>query len=486
MQTSLVQKQQLGVKMNPQVYQSLKLMELPLVDLRETIEEELERNPALEVLEDRSTVSLDEAEPRQKEIEEYFESSSDSGFINGGAAGAAASDEHHRFIEGALTRPETLQQHLLWQLQLEPVDDELRAIANILIQNLDDDGFHKEPPETLFTKNETPTSTEPPPSRLAEAMRFVQTLDPIGCCTANYHESLKVQIALLRDAPSCMENVLDCLELFERGKFSIAAKKMHCSEDDAHECFDLIRKLSPFPGRRFTATEVRFVIPEIQVVRESAHAGGHSGGSAVNVRDDFVIIFNNEVIPVLGINPFFKKLDPEKRQDADLNERNSAAQSARKFARENVREAQSFLDSIKKRNNTIKQVAQAIVGFQRPFFEGGPQNLLPLTLRDIAGELGIHETTVSRAASGKYMQTEWGIFEMRYFFTNSISGTGSAGSRFSKEGVKAVIQELIGNDENNLSDLEISEVLAQRGISLARRTVAKYRKELDLGSSYTR
>jgi RNA polymerase sigma-54 factor len=480
MHTSLVQKQHFGVKMNPQVYQSLKLMELPLVDLRETIEEELERNPALEVLEDRSTVSLDEAEPRQKEIEEYFESSSDSGFIYSGAAGAAASDEHHRFIEGALTRPETLQQHLLWQLQLEPVDDEIRAIANVLIQNLDDDGFHKEPPETLFAKSEMPSLTQPPPLRLAEAMRFVQTLDPIGCCTANYHESLKVQIALLRNAPSCMENVLDCLELFERGKFSTAAKKMHCSEDDAHECFDLIKKLSPFPGRHFTAAEVRFVIPEIQVVRDSAHVGGSADSG------DFVIIFNNEVIPVLGINPFFEKLEPEKKQNSDMNERNSAAQSARKFARENVREARSFINSIAMRNHTLKQVAQAIVRFQRRFFESGPQHLLPLTLGDIARGLGIHEATVSRAANGKYMQTEWGIFEMRYFFTNSISGTGSTGSRFSKEGVKAVIQELIGNDENNLSDLEISEVLAQRGISLARRTVAKYRKELDLGSSYTR
>jgi RNA polymerase sigma-54 factor len=138
------------------------------------------------------------------------------------------------------------------------------------------------------------------------------------------------------------------------------------------------------------------------------------------------------------------------------------------------------------RNHTLKQVAQATVEFQRPFFKNGPQYLLPLTLSDIAGQIGMHEATVSRAAHGKYMQTEWGIFELRYFFTNSISGTGSTGSRFSKGGVKAIIKELISADERHLSDLEISEVLAKRGITLARRTVAKYRKELDLGSSYTR
>jgi RNA polymerase sigma-54 factor len=483
MQASFVQKQQQGVRMSPQIYQSIKMMELPLVDLREVIEEELERNPALEVLEDRSTVSLDEAEPRQKEVEEYFEASSDSGFIQSGtAAGAAASDEHLKFIEGALTRPETLQQHLLWQLQLEPVDDELRAIANVLIQNLDDDGFHKEPPGTLFKKSPElltvpHSAADPSPARINEAIRIVQQLDPVGCCTANYHEALKVQIESLDDVPSCMEEALDHLELFERGKFSVAAKKMDCSEDDAHICFDLIKKLSPFPGRRFTATEVRFVIPDIQVVRDSVRAGGHSG-------DDIVIIFNNEVIPVLGISPFFKEFEPG--ASGSSARAMASAQSAKKFARENVREARSFISSISMRNHTLKQVAQAIVEFQRPFFKGGPQKLLPLTLGDIAGKLGMHEATVSRAAHGKYMQTEWGIFELRYFFTNSISGTGSTGSRFSKGGVKAIIQELISADERHLSDLEISQVLAQRGISLARRTVAKYRKELDLGSSYTR
>ena len=471
MQASLVQKQQLGVKMTPQMYQSIKLMEMPLVDLREKIGEELERNPALEVLEDNSTVSLDEAEAPGEEVE-YFEASSDSGYTYSGG-GAAASEEHHRFIEGALSRPETLQQHLLWQLQLEPVDAELRAIAAVLIQNLDDDGFHREPPETIFKKNEPEVS----PSRLAEAMRLVQTLDPSGCCTANYHESLKVQAALLcPDAPACIEDALDHLDLLEREKFAEAAKKMNCDKDDVHACFDLIKTLSPFPGRLFTATEVRFVVPDVQVVRTSGRDGGHADG-------DFVIILNNEVIPVLGINPFFKKLDPDIRKGRT---KNSTDQSAQKFARENIKEARTFINSLSMRNHTLKMVARAIVEFQRPFFTNGPQYLAPLTLGDIARELGIHETTVSRTANGKYMQTEWGIFELRYFFSNSISGTGSGGSRFSKGGVKAIIEELVNADEQNLSDLDISELLAQRGISIARRTIAKYRKELDLGSSYTR
>jgi len=462
MQASFVQRQQLGLKMSPQMYQSIKLMELPLIDLREKIAEELERNPALEILEDRSTVSLDNAESGQKEIEEYFEASSDSGFLRGGTATASASDEHHNFIEGVLTRPETLQQHLLWQLQLEPVDDGLRSIAAILIQNLDDDGFHREPLETLFKTLHDETI---PPPRLDQALGLVQALDPIGCCTTDYRESLKVQISLLRDEPSCMACQLDHLELFEKGKFSAAAKQMSCDKDKARACFNFMKKLSPFPGRQFNVAEVRFVVPDIHVVRD--------GG-------DFVIVFNNEVIPVLGINPFFKKLNPTGKEGA-LQDR-----PAREFARENVREAKVFINSIAMRNHTIKMVMQALLEFQRPFFANGPRHLVPLTLNDIATELGIHSATVSRIANGKYVQTEWGIFELRRFFSNSISGTGSSGSSYSKEGVKAIIQDLVETEKRSLSDLEISEVLAERGISLARRTVAKYRKELALGSSYDR
>ncbi|MCL2762597.1 MAG: RNA polymerase factor sigma-54 [Treponema sp.] len=465
--------------MTPQMYQSIKLMELPLVDLREKIEEELELNPALEVLEDNSTVSLDEAEDQSGEEEAYFEASSDSGFIHTGGS-VAASDEHQRFIEGVLTRPETLQQHLLWQLQLEPVDDELRTIAGILIQNLDDDGFHKEPPETLFAAQATTLSLTVTPSRLVEAIQLVQKLDPAGCCTADYHESLKVQAALFSDAPACMESALDHLELLEREKFAEAAKKMNCSKKEVHVCFDLIKKLSPFPGRLFTAAEVRFVAPDVQVIRDSA--GGHAGDT-VDGSDNFVIKLNDEVIPVLGINSFFKKLE---KRSSGTQVAHMANRPARKFAKENIREAQIFINSLALRNHTLAIVAGAIVQFQRSFFIKGPQYLVPLTLGDIAGDLGIHETTISRIANSKYMQTEWGIFEMRYFFTNSISGIGSSGSQFSKEGVKAIIQELISSEDEHVSDLAISELLAQRGISLARRTVAKYRKELDLGSSYTR
>jgi RNA polymerase sigma-54 factor len=439
-------------KMNPQLYQSIKLMELPVIDLHARIELELERNPALEIIEDKSIIQLDETETQRKEEDEYFESTSDSGQ----RGSEEAAEEHRKFIEGALTRPETLQEHLLWQLQLEPIDDELRVTAETLIQNLDDDGFHKEKPETLFKSV---------PPKLEEAIKLVRGLEPAGTCTADYRESLKVQAALLPDAPAGIELGLDNLDLLEKEKFSDMAKKTGIDEEQARQIYECIKKLSPFPGRAFAPSDVRYVIPDIRVVRDN---------------EELTINLNDEAFPVLGVNSFFEELS---EADGGL----AAGQAeARDFARENVREARLFIHHLNRRNKTLIRVAAAVLQFQHSFFIKGPKYLAPLTLGDIAKELDVHETTVSRTANGKYMQTEWGIFEIRYFFTNSISGTGSNGSKFSKSSVKEIIKEIIEAENRLLSDQDISDLLKQKGIALARRTVAKYRKELDMGSSYTR
>jgi RNA polymerase sigma-54 factor len=436
--------------MNPQLLQSIKLMELPAVELRERITQELERNPALEIIEDKSTVPLNEEEEKQQKeiVYEYFETTSDPG-----RRGVQASEEHNRFIEGVLTRPETLQEHLLRQLQLEPVDEELRETAETLIQNLNDDGFHKEKPESLFAA---------PQQRLNEAMELVRGLEPAGCCTVDYRESLLTQIVLLGDAPceiSVIEKILDNLDLVDREKYGSLAKKIGVEEEDARIICDYIKKLYPFPGRAFASAEVRYVVPDIKVVKNN---------------DVFIINLNDEAFPVLGINQNFEKFS------------DSTDKAARDFARENIREARLFISHLSQRNQTLIRVANAILEFQRSFFINGPKYLAPLTLGDIAKELDVHETTVSRTANGKYIQTEWGIYEIRYFFTNSISGTGANRSQFSKESVKEIIKEIISKENRLLSDQEISALLGQKGIALARRTVAKYRKELDMGSSYNR
>jgi len=441
-------------KLSPQMIQSIKLMALPLMELKEQIEEELEANPALEVVSDDSTLSL-ESLPEEGEGRDEtnpFENSSDSGF----AFRSVSDDDSKRmFIEGAIARPETLQEHLLWQLRLQPVAGELRALAEALIQNLNDDGFHKEDPALLLAGR--------PATLLARAMDLVRGFEPIGTCTADYRESLLIQARLDPEAPAAAVAVLrEHIDLLERGKHAEIQKRLKLSEAELAAALAFIKRLAPFPGRAYSTEEPRYVLPDLMVKLKDG---------------DFVIVLNDEEIPVLGIDPFFDRI-------AVKGAGRDRATSA--YARDNIKRAKFFIRSIHQRNQTLLKVAHAVVEFQRAFFAEGPKRLAPLTLKDVADEIGVHETTVSRIANSKYVQTDWGVFELRYFFTNSISGAGSRGSSYSKEGVKQVIKEIIQSEQAVLSDRDIVEILARRGIKLARRTVAKYRAELDLDSSFGR
>ncbi len=449
----LVQEQKL--KMSPQLYQSIQLMAMPIQDLKQRIEEELEKNPALEVVEDKSQVSLEDVESSSKKEEyDYFENSSDPGYIT--RQGSEASDAKQKFIEGALSRPESLHEHLIWQLRVQPVSEKHFKIGEKLIQNLDTYGFHRESPEKLITPGQEKI--------LEDMIKLIRQLDPIGTCVRDYNESLLVQIELSGDAPQyTREIVKDHFLLLEKGKYPEIAKLAGCTREEVAAALEYIKKLEPFPGRAYSTETPRYVIPDIMVkIKEG----------------EFVLVLNDEEIPVLGVNSFFEQLQMETRKEKDV----------KRFVTQNVRDAKWFIRSIHQRNNTLLKISKAIVEFQRSFFIRGPKYLVPLTLKDIAQEVEVHETTVSRISNKKYIQTEWGIFELKHFFSNSISGTGSGGSRFSKEGVKEIIREILEENTSGkkLSDQKIADVLKNRGINLARRTVAKYRGELDIASSYDR
>ncbi len=440
-------------KLSPQMIQSIRLMALPLPELKDEIQQEIEANPALEVLEDRSTVSL-ESFPEEREADSdaarVYENASDPGY---GRGRDPNDDSKRMFLEGAISRAETLQEHLLWQLRLQPVPERVRAAAENLIQNLDSDGFHKEDPRLVCR--------DVPEDAFKSALALVRGFEPVGVCASDYRESLIVQAELCPEAPPRTVEVLrDHIELLEKGKHEDIRKRLKLSEADLSAILAFIKTLNPFPGRQYSSSEPQYVIPDIQVKLKDG---------------EFVIVLNDEEIPVLGINPFFDRLSEEKHD-----------RSTDVFVKENIRRAKWFIQSIHQRNKTLLKATRAIVEFQRSFFTRGPKHLAPLTLRDIAGEVGVHETTISRLANRKYVQTDWGIFELKYFFTNSISGAGSSGSRFSKEGVKQVIKEIIENEARALSDRDIADQLARKGINLARRTVAKYRLELNMDSSFGR
>lgn len=441
-------------RLSPQMLQSIRLMALPLQELKEQIQEEIEANPALEVVEDRSTVSLEtlpEREEGESEKVEVFENSSDPGFTS---RSGSDDDSKRMFIEGAIARSETLQEHLLWQLRLQPIGEERRDIGEALIQNLSDDGFHKESPYVLRPKADK--------ALVDEVMALVQSFEPVGTCTTDYRESLLAQAELAPEAGHVVIDILkDHIDLLEHGKLSELQKRLKLSEAELQGALAFIKGLSPFPGRAYSSTEPNYVIPDLLVKLKDG---------------DFVIVLNDEEIPILGIDPFFDRLAEDKAGD----------KATGIYVRDNIKRAKYFIHSIRQRNQTLLKVARTIVEFQRAFFARGPKYLAPLTLKDVAEEVGVHETTVSRIAHKKYIQTDWGIYELRYFFTNSISGAGSSGSHFSKEGVKQVIKEIIESEERALADRDIMDILGRRGIKLARRTVAKYRSELDLDSSFGR
>lgn len=451
---ALVQTQKL--KMNPQLYQSIQLMALPIQELRFKIHEELEKNPALEVIEEKSEESLDSDSERAQEEYEIFENSSDPGFTR--RLDENASDQKRKFMEGALSRPESLHDHLMWQLRVQPITQQEFEIGELLIQNLDDNGFHIEPPENLV-RGGGESSLEP-------VMEIIRSFEPVGTCVADFKESLVVQARLEPHAP---EQTIDVIEkhfdLLDRGKYAEIARKLKTSQDAVQEILEFIRTLDPFPGRKYSNENPEYVIPDLMVRMKDG---------------EFVLVLNDEEIPVLGINPFFTKLVRNKSDDSEKN--------AKRFAKSSVKDARWFIRSIHQRNQTLLKIAKAVVEFQRDFFMKGPKHLVPLTLKDIAEEVDVHETTVSRITTSKYIQTEWGIFELKYFFSNSISGAGSTGSRFSKEGVKQIIKEILEKDTSGkrLSDQKISDLLKRQGINIARRTVAKYRNELDIDSSYRR
>ena len=449
----LIQEQKM--KLSPQMYQSIQLMALPIQDLKFRIQEEVERNPALEIVEQKKEISIDEVSIRSGDDYDYFENSSDPGFSSGSTSD---NDSKRMFIEGVLSRGESLQEHLLLQLSIQPVKEEIFRAGELLIQNLDENGFFVEKPETL-DENITKET-------LKTAIELINRFDPPGTCTSGYKDSLVVQARLIEDRPEyAVEIIKNHLELLEKGRYREIAKILKIRENEILEALDFIKTLNPFPGREFNSEETRYVIPDL-LIKE--------------VEGELVIRLNEEEIPVLGISPSFEDLS-----SADF----SGDKSAKRFVNSGIKDARWFIQTISLRNHTLLRTATAIAVFQKNFFLKGPRYLVPLTLKDIAEEVGVHETTISRISNSKYIQTDWGIFPLKYFFSTAMARTDSKSTSISRESVKFMLKEIIETEgkDRHLSDLRLAEYLKEKnGIKIARRTVAKYRKELDIASSYER
>ncbi len=456
----LVQSQRLALKLSPQMIQSINLLTLPVFELRERILDEAEKNPALEIVSDSGLEASDDMYTNSAETKSGDASSS---FL--------------QFLENQPAKEETLQEHLLAQLLETDLPPEDRLLAESIIQNLDEHGFHFVAPEALYEELFAVKSLDgAQKAQLESVLNIIRNFDPPGTAFDNAYQSLLFQAEKKAAPPLVMELLKNHFEELSNMRVSTFQKRFPAySAAEISEAFDFIKTLEPFPAREFGGADVQFIVPDVYVYKVDS--------DSPEIDDHFAVICEEKGLPVLKLSPLF--LDIAKNKD------NAAKESA--FVNEQLKDAEWFLNGLGRRNQTLVKVTREIVRRQKAFFLGFATAPSPLRMSEIAQALDIHEATVSRITSGKYLQCSAGIFALRYFFTNAAvtktESTNGSASVFSKEEVKNRIKQLIDEAEKSgkkLSDEKISKKLEEYGMSVARRTVSKYRAELKIQSSYDR
>lgn len=462
--------------MSQKQIQSLTFLSMGADALREAIYKEVDANPALVIKEDKAANGV---ELRVKT----------SSFLNapGGTrlskerGNTEASDSFQKTLEAKEDTRCSLQDHLLSQLHMMKLSDGETALCEKLIGNLDSRGFHILAPVSLADKN-NPFETE---ETVQRCMEIIQQLDPIGTCTTNTEESLKVQALQKDNAPLMalfiLDGHFDFLDppvpsriarkvegFFEARKKLFGVKEdnryddMEVSEAAAQEALDFIRTLDPYPARDYSTTETHYVSPDVRVRLLSPESGeekeeNFSEGIVKAGNSTWKVTSERGAVPELGLSKSFTAFKGEDKEIA-----------------KSLKTAQEFIEMLESRKSTVLRAACVIVKRQHEFFEQGPGHLIPLKQKDIADILGVHETTISRMASSKYIQCKWGLFQINYFFTAAV---GKEGSETSRDKILLEIQKIQKENAGSpkkLSAQKISDILAERGIKVARRTVAKY------------
>ena len=463
--------------MTPQLQQAIKLLQLSRMELMDVVREELEENPVLEEgqepLEEKTQAEEELiAEvpdvPAQEGVQEvegdrdgmadidwktYLESYS----LGGSTADSYEDDEDRPSYENLLTRKPSLSDHLLWQLNLSRLESRERAIAGEIIGNVDDDGYLQVSVEELA--NQAGCDVE----HIEKILEAVQDFDPPGVASRNLQECLLKQVDQLGMTEDIVGVILrDHLDELENRRYQVIARSLQVSLDEVFAAAKFISTLDPRPGSQYGQEDVHYIIPDIYVYK---------------ISDEYIVVLNDEGLPNLRINSFYRNA---LSGSAQLDEK------AGEYIQEKLRGALWLIKSIHQRQRTIYRVTKSIVKFQRDFFERGVAHLKPLVLRDVAEDIEMHESTVSRVTTNKYVQTPQGLFELKYFFNSGISTT--EGDSVASESVKSKIKEIVAaeNTRKPYSDQKIVEILHGQGIDIARRTVTKYREMLGIGSSTQR
>jgi len=444
----------------PQLQQSLLILQAPLLELRNLVQQEMETNPVLEELPDEpnsderndaETASdekfKEEFDKLAKLDEEWRDYMAQSGSYTGRSQEA---DDKRQFFFDSIATQETLQQHLMGQLNQTVLNTNDRKTAELIIGNIDDNGFLQTTPEEMAL------NTGIPKEDFENILTLIQSFYPPGVGARDLRECLLIQLKR-EGKQSSLEYKIISEHMQDLGKrrFPEIARRMGISVEQVQKCANNIAQLDPRPGQVFAASPQNYVLPDVTVEK---------------VNGDYQVILNGEQIPHLRISNTYKDI---MAQDGNGNE-------VKDYIRDKIRSGKFLIKSIHQRQQTISNIAHQIVKRQRDFFEHGSAHLKPMTMVQIADVVGVHETTVSRAISGKYISTPQGVFEMKYFFTPGYQT--ATGESMSNTSVKEAILDLVKNEDGNspLSDKEIVEILSQRGIPIARRTVAKYRTELNI------
>ncbi|MFO7871221.1 MAG: RNA polymerase factor sigma-54 [Kiritimatiellia bacterium] len=467
---SLAQTQRLQMVLAPQLRQSLEMLQLPMLELRTMIQQEIEQNPTIEeVAGEEQTAETDESSRDEDASEELdfdkeFEQLAkldeewrDYFFQNrdGGSYGREQ-EEKRKFMFDSLPQKESLQEHLLQQLNLSGLSESDREIGELIAGNINDDGY------LTISVEDLAESAGFDVEKVNDILAVVQDFHPTGVGARDIRECLLLQLERLGKASTlAAEIVKRHLDDLGAHKYQQIARSIKVTPEDVQQAAKLVATLEPKPGRLYSNEDANYVLPEV-VVRK--------------VDGKYVVLSNNEYVPHVRISRLYRR----------LLQNESTKPEVKSYIRERIRSGAFLIKSIQQRLRTIERIAGVIVEKQHGFLEKGLRHLKPLTMAEVAKEVGVHETTVSRAVSGKYMQTPKGVVEMKYFFTPGIRTAD--GKQVSNKTVKDMIAGLVAAEDpaRPLSDQEIMDHLKKKGISIARRTIAKYRLVLRIPPSHMR
>jgi RNA polymerase sigma-54 factor len=454
--------------LTPSLQQAIKLLPLTTLELAEVLDQEVMENPLLEEVPVQETMSTEEiaqqeaAEKQEKpedrlkeiDVEKFFEDYFDDGYER---RGRPAEVPEMPPIENTLTESPDLYDHLLWQLRMTVSDELTMEIGDAIIQNLDEDGLLRISLEDVANLGPYPVE------EVERALAVVQSLDPAGVASRSLTECLQIQLRVLglEGSPADVM-VRDHMKQLQSHQYGEISRQMGLTAEEVAHHLEIIRGLDPRPGNRYSPDRSAYILPDVFVVKEG---------------EEYKIVLNDDGLPKLRISPTYRRM---------LDDRGAGSEETRAYVKDKLRSALWLLKSVDQRQRTIYKVSESIVRHQRAFLDHGISHLRPLVLRDVASDIGMHESTVSRVVANKYMHTPRGVFELRFFFHSGITST--MGEAVSSVTIKQRIRKMIEEEDAQrpLSDSRIADLLGAEGLPLARRTVAKYREELRIPPSNLR